>query len=73
MIREGESAISRDVRARQEQVFRTMTAEQKLAVARALYETAWELKAAGVRMMEPGWSEAEVQRRVRSIFRDAGA
>jgi len=49
-----------------------MTAEQKLAVARQLRATAWELKAAGVRAQHPEWSEGEVQARVREIFLYAG-
>ena len=45
-----------------------MTPEAKMAVAKGLRETAWELTAAGVRLREPDLNEDEVQQRVRDIF-----
>lgn len=51
-----------------EEVVAALTAEQKLATAFGLRDTAWELVAAGVRMREPGLSDAELQARVRTLF-----
>ncbi|MEJ7810735.1 MAG: hypothetical protein WKG32_10040 [Gemmatimonadaceae bacterium] len=45
-----------------------LSAEQKLAVAQQLRQTAWELSAAGVRLRHPEWPEDAVQARVRAIF-----
>jgi len=45
-----------------------LSAEQKLAVARQLRQTAWELVRAGVRMREPGLGDEAVEERVRRIF-----
>ena len=45
-----------------------MTPEQKLKVAMDLYHCARELKAAGLRSQHPGWTESEVQEKVREIF-----
>jgi hypothetical protein len=45
-----------------------LSPEQKLAVARQLRQTAWELVRAGVRMREPGLSDDAVEERVRRIF-----
>ncbi len=50
---------------------RRMTAAQKLAVMSALWRQAWLLKAAGLRMAHPDWTEEQVTARVREIFRDA--
>ena len=49
-------------------VVRRLSAEQKLAVAHQLRQTAWELTAAGVRMRHPEWAEDAVQARVRAVF-----
>ncbi|HWU43278.1 MAG TPA: hypothetical protein VN132_07570 [Bdellovibrio sp.] len=45
-----------------------MSATRKWETARTLYETAWELKASGIRMQNPSWSEERVQDAVRRIF-----
>ncbi|HTR79556.1 MAG TPA: hypothetical protein VMH39_15665 [Gemmatimonadaceae bacterium] len=52
---------------------RALTAEQKLDVAQALWRTAWELTAAGVRSREPHLSDDRVEARVREIFSRAAA
>jgi hypothetical protein len=45
-----------------------MTSEQRLQLAERLYWEARELKAAGVRMQHPDWSEEQVKAEVRRIF-----
>jgi hypothetical protein len=45
-----------------------MTAEQKLRIAADLYHSARELKAAGLRVEHPNWSEKKIQEEVREIF-----
>ena len=52
----------------QKRIYRSMTPEQKLKVAMDLYHCARELKAAGLRSQHPGWTESEVQEKVREIF-----
>ncbi len=49
-------------------ILRKMTFAQKWETARVLYETAWELKACGIRMKNPSWPEEHVQDAVRKIF-----
>ena len=50
------------------EILRRMTPEQKLMAAFDLYDTARELKAAGLRMQHPDWLEAQVQKEVSRIF-----
>jgi hypothetical protein len=45
-----------------------MTPEQKLNVALELYYSARELKAAGLRSQNPGWTDEMIQDKVREIF-----
>jgi len=52
-------------------IFRRMTPEQKLAVMHALWCQAWDLKAAGIRLQYPEWTESQVADRVRELFRNA--
>lgn len=49
-------------------ILQAMTPEQKLRAANKLYWTARELKAAGLRMQHPEWTEEQVQAEVREIF-----
>jgi hypothetical protein len=49
-------------------IFRSMTPEQKLRVAFRLYDLAWKLKAAGLRLQHPDWSDERIAERVREIF-----
>jgi hypothetical protein len=48
--------------------YRRMTPAEKLGVAFQLYRAARELKAAGLRMQHPDWSEEAVQVKVREVF-----
>ena len=56
----------------QKKILKTMTPSQRLQAAEALYHSARELKAAGLRRRHPDWAEERVQDRVREIFRNAG-
>ncbi|HEX7900155.1 MAG TPA: hypothetical protein VF950_20475 [Planctomycetota bacterium] len=47
---------------------RRLTGRQKLEAAFALYRTARQVKAAGLRAAHPDWPEERVQREVREIF-----
>ena len=47
---------------------RRLTDRQKLEAAFALYRTARQVKAAGLRWAHPDWPEDRVQREVREIF-----
>ena len=50
------------------EILRRMTPEQKLIAAFDLYDTARELKAAGLRMQHPDWSEDQILKEVSRIF-----
>lgn len=50
------------------EIYRRMTPEKKLRAAGQLYETAWELKRAGLEMQHPDWDEARLRDEVRRIF-----
>jgi hypothetical protein len=50
------------------EILRRMTPEQKLEASFNIYWTARELKAAGLRMLHPDWTEEQVQEEVRRIF-----
>jgi hypothetical protein len=52
----------------QEELIRAMTPGRRLEVARELYETAWQLKAAGLRREHPDWSDREVLAKLRRVF-----
>lgn len=45
-----------------------MTPSQKLKLLRDLQITARKLKASGLRMQHPDWSEEKIQQKVREIF-----
>ena len=47
---------------------RRMSGAEKLRAAFDLYTTARKVKAARLRLLHPGWTEKEVQRRVKEIF-----
>lgn len=47
---------------------RRKSGEEKLLAAMDLYWTARELKAAGVRMQHPEWTEAQIREKVKEIF-----
>lgn len=50
------------------QTIKAMSPARKLEIATALYWSARELKAAGLRRSHPEWPEEQVQAEVRSIF-----
>jgi hypothetical protein len=50
------------------EILRRMTPEQKVEASFKLYWTARELKASGLRMLHPDWTEQQVQDEVRRIF-----
>lgn len=52
---------------------RAMSVEQKLVVAESLRNFAWELKRSVFARENPRLSAAEVEERVRQLFRRAGA
>ncbi len=60
-----------DAVAIQTRLLQAMSAERKLEIAAQLRETAWALKAMGIRMVDSGLAEDEVQTRVRQIFVNA--
>ncbi|NOQ96064.1 MAG: hypothetical protein GQ555_05540 [Desulfobacterales bacterium] len=45
-----------------------MTPEKKLDIALRLYYSARDMKAAGLRMQNPDWTEEKIQTKVREIF-----
>lgn len=50
------------------EIYRKMTAQQKLEIANNLYWTARELKAMAIRDDHSDWTEEQVQKKVREIF-----
>ena len=52
----------------QDEIIRKMTPARRLEVARGLYETAWKLKAAGLRQQHPDWPEEQILAKVRRVF-----
>ncbi|MFM8983431.1 MAG: hypothetical protein ACKOLA_11105 [Spartobacteria bacterium] len=52
----------------QHEIICKMTTAQKFAIARGLYDTAWEIKRAALRKQHPDWTEDQVLARVRRIF-----
>jgi len=52
----------------QSEIYRKMTPAQKFEEVHKMRETAWNLKAAGLRAIHPNWTEKEVQETTRKIF-----
>ena len=52
----------------QRRIFRSLTPEKKLDIALRLYYSARDMKAAGLRMQNPDWTEEKIQTKVREIF-----
>jgi len=46
----------------------SMTPERKIRIALDLYESARQVKAAGLRAFHPDWTEEKIQQTVREIF-----
>ena len=53
--------------------FRKLTGEQRLQIAEELYWQARELKATGLRALNPDWPDSRVAAAVRRIFSDGRA
>lgn len=49
-------------------LIRKMTPGRRLEIARDLYETAWNLKKAGLRAQHPDWSEQQIAAKLRRVF-----
>lgn len=49
-------------------ILRAMTPEQKLDAMQRIYNTARELKEAGLRMQHPDWTEDQINAAVREAF-----
>jgi len=59
---------SRHMHPEQRRIFRSLTPEKKLDIALRLYYSARDMKAAGLRMQNPDWTEEKIQTKVREIF-----
>jgi hypothetical protein len=53
---------------RQRELFRAMTPAQRWEQFKALRETAWKLKRAGIQSLHPELSKAEIETMVRDFF-----
>lgn len=62
-----------DILAKQQEILRGMSPEDKLRVSQGLRDDAWAFKAAWLRQLHPDWTDAEVQDAVRRLFRDVSA
>ena len=49
-------------------VLKRMTPARRLRAAAELFQTAWELKAAGVKMRHPAWDIKRIKKAVRDFF-----
>ncbi|MFA6239757.1 MAG: hypothetical protein WC655_02435 [Candidatus Hydrogenedentales bacterium] len=49
-------------------IIRAMTPDQKFDAMQRIYDSAKELKAAGLRMQHPDWTEEQVKAAVREAF-----
>lgn len=56
------------IEQRQKDLIRRMSPARRLEIAAQLYETAWQLKMAGLRRQHPGWTEEQLQAATRKIF-----
>lgn len=52
----------------QEDLIRRMTPGQRLQIAQELYDTAWQIKEAGLRRQHPDWSDEAIRAKCRRIF-----
>jgi hypothetical protein len=55
----------------QKHVFQSVTSVKKPEITLRLYHSAKELKAAGLRMQNPDWSQEKVRNTLRLIFLNA--
>ena len=52
----------------QEDLIRRMTPGRRLQIAQELYDTAWQIKEAGLRRQYPDWSDDVICAKCRRIF-----
>ena len=52
----------------QEALLRNMSPGRRLEIARQLYETAWNLKKAGLHAQHPDWPEQQIAAKLRRVF-----
>ena len=52
----------------QDEILRAMSPKRRLEVARELYDTAWQIKAAGLRRQHPDWPEEFLLAKLRRVF-----
>ena len=52
----------------QDEILRAMSPGRRLEVARELYDTAWQIKAAGLRRQHPDWPEEFLLAKLRRVF-----
>ena len=52
----------------QDEILRAMSPGRRLQVAQELYETAWQIKAAGLRRQHPDWPEEFLLAKLRRVF-----
>jgi hypothetical protein len=52
----------------QDEILRSMSPGRRLQVAQELYETAWQIKAAGLRRQHPDWPEEFLLAKLRRVF-----
>ncbi len=60
-----------DVAVRQALRYRQMSPDEKLVLADAIWDLAWEGVKAGVRLRHPAYDEATVNANARDVFRRA--
>ena len=52
----------------QDEILRAMSPGLRLQIAQELYETAWQIKAAGLRRQHPDWPEEFLLAKLRRVF-----
>jgi len=58
----------KEARKIQVEIYRKMTAGQKVAQSMTLYWTAWKLKASAIKQDHPQWTQDQIDAEVRKIF-----
>ena len=51
-----------------QQMLQAMSPTQKLRAAERLYHSAWQLKAAALRVQHPDWTDEAIRLAIRQIF-----
>ena len=59
--------------AEQVRIFKAMSPSRKLELAAEFYYAARRLKACGLRMQHPDWSDSRIEARVKEIFLHAAS